>query len=263
MSWLLQRTRLHHQGKEQGDHGIILYSKACWKCDSSKNRGEESEAHDCPKNFEGSSKSMETFAILKMVKDAFYNRFFIIYVIVRNDDSTMCVVLKHPSKGARGQVIKSSKGKLDTEIPDPSLISDPSHCVRFVAKHIFSIVNKSRDQRCWCIKADALLIKKYWGNMIKNNREKQLNSWVMELSPPSNTCLTVMKIVVQNGASRHEHQKKGNTYNDKDEELRCEQNSNQLHNLLKKTLSPFQIDKVLKSHCIFFTHTKTNQRKMW
>ena len=42
---------------------MVLYSKAYRKCNSSENRGEESEEHECPKNFEGSSKSMEASAI--------------------------------------------------------------------------------------------------------------------------------------------------------------------------------------------------------
>ena len=56
---------------------------------------------------------MEDYAILKMVEDAFYNRFFIIDSIVSDGDSTMQAMLKHPSIGVRGQVLKSSKGKLD------------------------------------------------------------------------------------------------------------------------------------------------------
>ena len=115
---------------------------------------------------------MEAYAILKMVEDAFYNLLFIIDSIASNGDSTMRAVLKHPSKGTQGQVLKSSKVKLDTEITDPYFLEDPSHCVKVVAKHIFSIVKKSRDMQCGCTKADALLIKKDWGYMIKNNREK-------------------------------------------------------------------------------------------
>ena len=68
--------------------------------------------------------------------------------------------------------MKSSKGKLDDEIPDPPFLADPSHRVKSVDKHIFSIVNKSRDQQCGCIKADALRLKKDWGYMIKKNRKK-------------------------------------------------------------------------------------------
>ena len=119
---------------------------------------------------------MEASAILKMVEDAFYNKFFIFGVIVSDDGSTMRAVLKHPSIGVRGQVMKTSKGKLDTEIPEPSFLADRSHRMNVVAKHIFSIVNESRAQQCECTKADSLRIKKDWGYMIKNNREKKLKS---------------------------------------------------------------------------------------
>ena len=117
---------------------------------------------------------MEASAILKMVEDAFYNRFFIIDFIVSDNDSTMRALLKHPSKGARGQVLKSLKGKLHTEIPEPSFLADPSHWVKVVSKHIFSIVSGSRYLRCGCTKADALWLKKDWGYTIKNNREKKI-----------------------------------------------------------------------------------------
>ena len=110
---------------------------------------------------------MEASAILNMVEDAFYNRFFINHVTFSDDDSTIQAVLKNPSKGSRGQVLKSPKGNFDSEIPEPSFLADPSHRVKVVEKHIFSIVNKSRDLRCRCTKVDALRIKKYWGYMIK------------------------------------------------------------------------------------------------
>ena len=79
---------------------MVLYSKACWKCDAAEKRGEEAEENECPKNFERSLKRMEASAILKMVEDAFLNHFFVIDIIVSDDDSTMRAVLKHPSKGA-------------------------------------------------------------------------------------------------------------------------------------------------------------------
>ena len=115
---------------------------------------------------------MEASDILNMVEDAFYNRFFIIEFIVSDNDSTMQAMLKHPLIGVRGKVLKTSKVKLDEEIPEPSLLVDPYHSVKVVSKHIFSIVNESRDLRCGCTKADALHIKKDWGYTIKNNRGK-------------------------------------------------------------------------------------------
>ena len=105
---------------------MVLYSKACLNCDAADKRGEEAEEHECPKNFEGSSKSMEASVIMKMVEDAFLNRLFVIDIIVSNDDSMMRAVLKHPSKGARGQVLKSSKGKLHEYIPSHPSLRTPS-----------------------------------------------------------------------------------------------------------------------------------------
>ena len=67
-------------------------------------------------------------------------------VIISDDDSTMKAVLKHPSIGVRGKVIKSSKGKLDKEIPVPSFLNYPSHCIKVVAKHIFYVVNDGKVQ---------------------------------------------------------------------------------------------------------------------
>ena len=70
---------------------------------------------------------MEASAILKMVKDTFHNHFFIIYVIVSDYNSTMRYVIKHPSKGDQGQVLRSSKGKIDEKIPEPSFLVYPFH----------------------------------------------------------------------------------------------------------------------------------------
>ena len=83
-------------GSSKGIIGMVLYSKACLKCDAGETRGEELEEHECPKNFKGNSKSMEAYAILKMVEYAFYNLFFIIYAIISYNDRTMIDMLKHP-----------------------------------------------------------------------------------------------------------------------------------------------------------------------
>ena len=56
---------------------------------------------------------MEASEIMKMVEDALYYQIIIIDVIVSVNDRKIQYVLKHPSKGAQGQVLKSSKVKLD------------------------------------------------------------------------------------------------------------------------------------------------------
>ena len=75
---------------------MVIYSKACQNCDAADKRGEESEVHDWPKNFEGRYKSMEAAAIMKMVEYEFRDHCFIIDAIVSGDDSTMRSVLNHP-----------------------------------------------------------------------------------------------------------------------------------------------------------------------
>ena len=46
-------------------------------------KGKESEEHECLKNFEGSSKSMEAGAIINMVEDALHHCCFLIDIIVK------------------------------------------------------------------------------------------------------------------------------------------------------------------------------------
>ena len=77
-----------------------------------------------------------------MVEDAFFNRFFIVDVIITNDDSIMQAVLKYPSIGVRGHFLKSPKVNLDEEIPELSFLAYTPHHVKVVDKHIFSIVKK-------------------------------------------------------------------------------------------------------------------------
>ena len=75
-------------------------------------RLEEAEEHECQNKFKGRSQIMEASAILEMVEDALYNHFFIIDVIISDNEITMQDVLKHPSKGAQSQFLKSLKRKL-------------------------------------------------------------------------------------------------------------------------------------------------------
>ena len=59
----------------------------------------------------------------------------------------------------------------------PYFFADPSHNVKFVAKHIFSIVNNGKAQICEFTKSDSLKLKKYWGYFIKKNRNKSLETF--------------------------------------------------------------------------------------
>ena len=54
---------------------------------------------------------MEADSIINMVEESFHYEFFIIDDIVSENDRTIKAVLKHVSRGSRGQLLKSYKGK--------------------------------------------------------------------------------------------------------------------------------------------------------
>ena len=78
---------------------MIIYSKICQTCKIAKARKKIIPLHDCPCNYEGSSKSMESDGALTMLKRC-YNDFSVYFKhIVSDDDSTMRSLLKHQTNG--------------------------------------------------------------------------------------------------------------------------------------------------------------------
>ena len=81
-----------------------------------------------------------------LLEDALYIRLFIIYVIVSNDDNTIRAVFKHPSKGAQGQVLNSSKGKLENSdriilLPAFFVFTQPDISPIYVSNYNFFILS--------------------------------------------------------------------------------------------------------------------------
>ena len=66
------------------------------------------------------------------------------------------------------------QGKLDGEILVPYFLADPSHCMKVVAKCIFSILNDGKDQKYGYTKEYSIRLKKDWEYTIKKNRNKSL-----------------------------------------------------------------------------------------
>jgi len=78
--------------------GYRAVPKVCSFCNIMKKRNGENaviQKHECVKNHLGSSKSMESEAILHMVRDAWFNKGFFVEVICSDDDTTMKKVLCH------------------------------------------------------------------------------------------------------------------------------------------------------------------------
>ena len=107
--------------------GMLLYSKA-----SQKRiiwiRGEKRQKKmRSQRTLGGTSKSMKANFVLKILENALLHLYFIIYVIVSEYEIKIQDMIKHLLMGARGQFLKSLKGKLDDEIPPSYLLADISH----------------------------------------------------------------------------------------------------------------------------------------
>jgi hypothetical protein len=86
--------------------GTFVYCKVCCTCAAAEKYGMDPEDHNCARNYEGASKSMESDAILRMCIDA-PNHGYYITVIVSDDDTNMRAHLKHKKSH-----LASDKGKL-------------------------------------------------------------------------------------------------------------------------------------------------------
>ncbi len=129
-------------------------SKSCRKCFLSKRTKIEVE-HECPKNHEGSSKSMECEAIFQIVKESFYDHGYTCKIIVSDDDSTMKSNLKHSfaekvEKGVmkidewprtKRNKLKSDNGRLPLDIPEPRFLADFNHRVKTVGKSVYALAS--------------------------------------------------------------------------------------------------------------------------
>ena len=85
--------------------------------------------HDCPCNYEGSSKSMKADCALTMIKRCYKEHSVYFKHIVSDNDSTTRSLLKHEKNG----------GDLPSSIIQPIFLPDPGHRIKCMAKSIFAL----------------------------------------------------------------------------------------------------------------------------
>ena len=146
----------------------IITAKKCRLCSYYEAQSKKPPSHDCPRIYSGSSKDMESDTALSLYETIFYDskNKIALRSIVSDDDSTMRALLKHPGNHKRG--------KLNPEIPEPSWLADPSRSIKVVAKYIFTLA-ELLNSKSTCTKIDAVRVKKYFGYMIKTNRDRTIS----------------------------------------------------------------------------------------
>ena len=147
---------------------------------------EKPEAHECVKNHQGSSKSMECEAILELVKEAYFERNFVVGTIVADDDTTMKKILRHDYKDMvrRGVLDKKkwpknkngkpmASGKLPDLIPQPKFLADFNHRVKSVGRAVYELALMSKS-KSMVDKNLAKRLKLYWSKMLQQVKKFDL-----------------------------------------------------------------------------------------
>ena len=181
-------------------NGLVL-SKRCSICKKPEDPNVpdipiKERDHDCPRNFDGTSKAMEAEAALRLCIRA-KERKYTVGIIVSDNDSTMRAVLKHsykelekahpqtyiyprnPKTGAK----LADKGELPLDILPPTFYADPTHQTKIVAKRFFEL--KTKGQKASSIhSADCYKMKKYFGYFLKQHCHEDQCSFAFAANAP-------------------------------------------------------------------------------
>jgi hypothetical protein len=135
-----------------------VFNKKCAKC---TNRKDKACQHNCLKNFEGSSKSMEAAALTQMLKRIPEEKGVSICTIVTDDDSN----------GREKSCHESNGGILPDHVEEPVFRADPSHHKRVFAWPIYNLSSMPKKKSA-VTKGLAAHIKYCYGACVKRNRHK-------------------------------------------------------------------------------------------
>jgi hypothetical protein len=170
---------------------FILKSKYCNLC-STWNRKETNDGippllHECCKNHDGSSSSMEPLACLEMVTDLYQNKFVIVSAICIDDDAStrsmlkwstadymkntnMTTVPKIPifqgvNKGKLQD--RPDRGRLPAEVPEPLFLADPNHRRKMLTGELITVTNSRVSEKATMTRMDSTRIGKGYSYMIR------------------------------------------------------------------------------------------------
>jgi len=79
----------------KGILSYVVYSKICWVHASAEKKGEEAREHDCPRNYEGSSKGMEAKGAVQLTENIFASGFAWVRSLITDDDSSTRANVAH------------------------------------------------------------------------------------------------------------------------------------------------------------------------
>jgi hypothetical protein len=155
---------------------LIVYSKLCSICDSATRMKKTPVAHECSKNYSGSSKGMEAKGILQMVTDLWNKTNLAVTTYVSDRDSSTRAVLSPVQTNE-----KKHKGLLPADHYPVEFFTDPNHIVRSFGSKCYKLSRMGK-KKSEMSKSDAPRLKRnfsYWarrgnrGNIVIYRRQSR------------------------------------------------------------------------------------------
>ena len=234
------------------------------------------EAHECTKNHQGSSKSMECEAILDLITEAFLERNFVVGTIVADDDTTMKRTLRHNYKEqvSRGVLDKKNwpknkkgkpmaSGKLPDLIPPPKFLADFNHRVKSVGRAVYELAVMAKS-KSMVDKNLAKRLKLYWSKMLQQVKKFDLEEdWEEEIEKrvraPIEHVFNNHQYCQESWCYALQAQREGKTYvPDASKPFYCKVNDDKMYKQINQSLSKFQTKENVKE-CLHSFDTQKNE----
>jgi len=161
-----------------------VLSKNCATCKQHQDSDGGIPPHDCPRNYEGSSKGMESRAGAILLTRMHDEKQIRIRNMISDDDSTIRAKCQHSfaDQIATGEITAIPRLPDGRKAPDHGILpvrvnkprrwlADPSHHTKVVGKHFFKLASGPR-KTTKCTKLDALRLKRNFGYFQKQLRTK-------------------------------------------------------------------------------------------
>jgi len=240
-----------------------IYSRSCSVCRGFYRKHEVHEQvpeHECVKNYDGSSGSMEPMAVLDMYISLYDQKSVVVGRIVTDDDSTIKAKLKYSNDtwmeknnttikpkiiNSNGkQVVRPDHGEIPARMPEPSFDADPNHRKKLVGKVLWGLAKKKVDEKKTMTKCDAMRLQRCYLFMARQLKYKTTDDDMLKSA----------QAVLEHHFDNHAHcgdwcVRKDQTDEQKKEKkkfYRCKEEDKELYDYLKEVLSRFVTLQALK-----------------
>jgi hypothetical protein len=176
--------------------GLVIKSKLCSYCNTFQKKHPDTDVplHECWKNHDGSSGSMESSGAVEVLTESFDKWKFVVKRLCCDDDSSIradcqwsnadymknnnTTVLPMVKKKNKDGTLKETsqprpdKGKLPGHVPEPQFVADPNHRRKGLTGELISIDTSKKDAKMTMTRMDSTRIGKNFGYMARTLKDR-------------------------------------------------------------------------------------------